>query len=77
MDPKVDTLDEDESIKFETVSSKLTCPKCGEGNVILKIHPVNKRKNFACSNDDCGIFISFTSLFSDMLYFPLFLTSQQ
>ena len=44
---------EDESIKFETVSSKLTCPKCGEGNVILKIHPVNKRKNFACSNDDC------------------------
>lgn len=45
--------DMESDIDFEVHKSHLKCPKCSQGNIILKIHPENKSKSFACSNEEC------------------------
>lgn len=52
----------EDKIEFETHQSKLTCPKCGQGKVTLRIHPENKQKSLVCSNESCNWEIRKTSI---------------
>ncbi|GEM_PF-4680727 len=47
--------DKTENKSIEIIETKLTCPQCGEGNVILIISHKNGKeyKFFRCSEDDC------------------------
>jgi len=43
----------EKNIKFETHKTDVTCPKCGEGEVTLRINPESNQKSFICSNEEC------------------------
>lgn len=42
------------NINFETHKTHLNCPKCGDGNIILKINPRTINNDFECSNESCN-----------------------